>query len=92
MTLSLWGTFWIGGQFLIWDVSVPQRPEGEKRNYLVLVMVTVKDREVDTGYGQSWPEEEHDLAFYSDLAEKSGFQVMERRADGQTFFLQLQKP
>ena len=61
MTLSLWGTFWIGGQFLIWDVSVPQRPEGEERNYLVLVMVTVKDREVDTGCGQLCPEEEHDM-------------------------------
>ena len=81
-----------GGQFLIWDVSVPQRPKGEERNYLVLVAVTVKDRVVDTGYGQPWPEEEHNLAFYSDLAEKSGFQVMERREDGQTFFLQLQKP
>ena len=81
-----------GGQFLIWDVSVPQRPEGEKRNYVVLVTVTVKDRVVDTGYGHPWPEEEHDLAFYMDLAEKSGFQVMERREDGRTFFLQLQKP
>ena len=81
-----------GGQFLIWDVSVPPRPKGEKRNYLVLLMVTVKDRGIDTGYGQPWPEEAHDLAFYVDLAEKSGFQVMEQREDGQTFFLQLQKP
>lgn len=81
-----------GGQFLIWDVSVPQRPKGEERNYLVPVMVAVKDRVVDTGYGQPWPEEEHDLAFFVDLAEKSGFQVMEQREDGQTFFLQLQKP
>jgi ubiquinone/menaquinone biosynthesis C-methylase UbiE len=81
-----------GGQFLIWDVSVPQRPEGEKRNYVLLVTITVKDRVVDTGYGQPWPEEEHDLAFYVDLAEKSGFQMMERREDGQTFFLRLQKP
>lgn len=81
-----------GRQFLIWDVSVPQRPKGEERNYLVLVRVTVKDRVVETGYGQPWPEEEHDLAFFVDLAEKSGFRVMEQRENGQTVFLQLQKP
>ena len=81
-----------GGQFLIWDVSVPQRPKGKERNYLVPVTVTVKDRVIDTGYGQPRPEEEHDLAFFVDIAEKSGFQVLERREDGQTFFLQLQKP
>ncbi|MFC1879422.1 class I SAM-dependent methyltransferase [Chloroflexota bacterium] len=81
-----------GGQFLIWDLSVPQRPVGEKRNYLILLLVAVKDRVVETGYGQPWPNEEHDLAFYQDLAKKSGFQVMEQQEVGQTFFLQLQKP
>jgi ubiquinone/menaquinone biosynthesis C-methylase UbiE len=81
-----------GGRFLIWDVSVPQRPKGEGRNYLVLVRVTVKGRVIDTGYGQPWPEEEHDLTFFVDLAEKRGFQVMEQIEDGKTFFLQLQKP
>ena len=81
-----------GGKFLIWDVSVPERPEGEERDFVVLVRVTVKQQLVDTGYGQSWPEEEHDLAFYADLAEKTGFEMMERREKGQTFFLQLQKP
>ena len=81
-----------GGKFLIWDVSVPQRPKGEKRNYLVWVKITVKDQVIETGYVQPWPEIEHNLAFYEGLAEKSGFQVKERREEGQSLILQLQKP
>ena len=81
-----------GGQFLIWDVSVPTKPAGEKRIYLLLPTVMVNDRVVETGYGQPWPAENHDLAFYIKLAEKSGFQVLERREDGHAFFLKLQKP
>jgi ubiquinone/menaquinone biosynthesis C-methylase UbiE len=42
-----------GGKFLIWDVSTPKRPEGEKRYYLIPVMLTVKDKLIETGYAQS---------------------------------------
>lgn len=80
------------GKFLIWDVIVPIRPERDMRPYVVLVDVTVGDRLVETGYGQPWPAEEHDLAFYVGLAEKSGFQVIAREQNDQTFYLELQKP
>jgi len=81
-----------GGQFLIWDVSVPQRPEGAKRNYLVPVRVKVMGREIETGYAQPWPDIEHDLEFYLGLAKNSGFHVNECVEDGRSFFLKLQKP
>ena len=81
------------GQFLIWDVSVPQRPEGEERDiYVAMLQVSVGDRTIGTGYGQPWPPETRDLAYYLDLANEVGFRVVEQRQDGRLFFLHLQKP
>ena len=80
-----------GGLFLIWDVNVPLRPEGEKRNYLLPVRVIVKDRLIETGYAQPWPMKEHDMAYYLDLAEKSGFCFIKGIENGQTFLLQVEK-
>ena len=82
-----------GGQFLIWDVSVPQRPEGEERDiYVARLRVSVGDRTIGTGYGQPWPQETRDLVFYLDLAAEVGFRVVEQQEDERLFFLHLQKP
>jgi len=81
-----------GGKFLIWDGCIPIRPVGEERDYLVLLVVTVGDRVVETGYGHPWPEEEHDLTFYIELGEKSGFHVVAQSENDRIFFLELQKP
>jgi SAM-dependent methyltransferase len=82
-----------GGQFLIWDVSVPQRPEGEQRDvYAARLRVSVGDRTFGTGYGQPWPPETRDLVFYLDLAAEVGFRVVEQREDEMLIFLHLQKP
>lgn len=48
-------------------------------------------QEIETGYGQPWPSEAHDLDFYLELAEKSGFRVVEQKAEERTFFLELSK-
>ena len=82
-----------GGRFLIWDVSVPQRPEGEERDiYAARLRVCVGDRTIGTGYGQPWPPDTRDLAFYLDLAAEVGFRVVEQREDGRLIFLHLRKP
>ncbi len=82
-----------GGQFLIWDVSVPQRPEGEQRDvYAARLRISVGDRTIGTGYGQPWPPETRDLVFYLDLAAEVGFRVVEQREDEMLIFLHLQKP
>ena len=51
----------------------------EKDIYVVPVVVRVADREIETGYGQPWPEEKCDLAFYLGLAEKTGFNVIDQQ-------------
>ena len=82
-----------GGQFLIWDVSVPQRPEGEEKDvYAAMLRVEVGDRTVETGYGQPWPPETRDLAYYLELSAGAGYRIVEQRQDGRHIFLHLQKP
>ena len=81
-----------GGRFLVWEANISRPSETEKPSYLILLRVLVKGQEIETGYGQPWPDEAHDQAFYIALAEEAGFQTAERRSDGRFFFLKLQKP
>jgi len=81
-----------GGQFLIWEISVPQRFKDASDIYVVPLVVRVKDKEIETGYGQSWPDEKHDMGFYLDLAKRSGFDVIEQKENGKIIILQLKKP
>jgi ubiquinone/menaquinone biosynthesis C-methylase UbiE len=89
---EIFRTLKAGGQFLIWDIDVPRRMTDEKDIYVIPVAVKVADREIETGYGQPWPDEKRDLALYLSLAEKTGFRVVEQRKTGQVFYLRLQKP
>lgn len=81
-----------GGQFLIWEMSVPQRIKDAGDVYVVPLVVKVKDKEIETGYGRPLPDENHDPGFYLDLARKRGFEVVEQSEDGKIIILQLRKP
>ncbi|MCK5585184.1 class I SAM-dependent methyltransferase [Candidatus Bipolaricaulota bacterium] len=81
-----------GGRFLIWDTNISERPDVPQPNYAVLLTVRVKDHEIETGYGQPWPKEAHDLSFYETLAQETAFQIEDRETEGHVFFLRLQKP
>jgi len=82
-----------GGKLLMWDVSVPERPEGEDRDiYAAMLRISVGDQTIGTGYGQHWPPETRDLAYYLELTAEAGFRATEQRQDGRLFFLRLQKP
>ncbi|MFC2078998.1 class I SAM-dependent methyltransferase [Candidatus Bipolaricaulota bacterium] len=81
-----------GGCFLIWDTNISERPDVPQPSYAVLLTVRVNDQEIETGYGQAWPTEAHDLSFYEALARDAGFQVESCKTEGHFFSLQLQKP
>ena len=81
-----------GGKFLIWEMNVPKRIQDAGDVYVVPLVVKVKDKEIETGYGRPWPDEKHDTDFYLELAGKSGFEVVEQREDGKIIILQLRKP
>jgi len=81
-----------GARFLVWEANISRPAETAKPSYVILLRVLVSGQEIETGYGQPWPDEAHDQAFYIALAEEAGFQTAERRSDGRFFFLKLQKP
>jgi len=81
-----------GGRFLIWDTNISERPDVPQPSYVVVLTVRVKEQEIETGYGQPWPPEAHDLSFYESLARECGFQVESYETEGHFFLLRLQKP
>jgi len=81
-----------GGRFLVWDARITRPAETEKPSYVILLRVRVNGREIETGYGQPWPRDAHEPAFYVARADEAGFEIAAREEDGQLFFLELQKP
>ncbi|MBU0495368.1 MAG: class I SAM-dependent methyltransferase [Chloroflexi bacterium] len=81
-----------GGQFLIWDVSIPPRGAAVQDIFAVRLTITLPDRQVSTGYGAPWTGREQDRAVYVQLAEQAGFQVMAQGQQDQVFHLRLIKP
>jgi SAM-dependent methyltransferase len=81
-----------GGRFLIWEVKLPPRLDKDKDIAAFPLVVQLPGEEVETGYGVPWPRRQQDLGYYVALAAEVGFQVVDRREKGHTFFLELGKP
>jgi ubiquinone/menaquinone biosynthesis C-methylase UbiE len=81
-----------GGRFLIWDAILPHRTNEDED--IAIFPVTVElpaGRTISNNYGVRWPSEGRDAAYYQQLAEKAGFEVVSQRATGQHVFMELQK-
>ena len=81
-----------GGRFLIWDVEMPAREEEEKDVVFFPLSVVLPSARVGTGYGTRWPRQPLSLARYVELAERMGFDTVERRRTGRAFYLELHRP
>ena len=81
-----------GGRFLIWESAIDRPEDTDKPAYVLFLKVLVGVREIETGYGQPWPDEPHDSTFYACLAEEAGFEVIKARADGRLLFFTAIKP
>jgi len=78
------------GKFLVWDVVIP--PSDNNREWFVVpVTVTVRNEEIETGYGVRWEGSEQDAKYYMNVAEDVGFEVVEKEERDQNFFLHLKK-
>ena len=82
----------LGGRFLIWEVVLPQRLDQNKDIVAFPLLVKVPDEEVSTGYGCPWPDKEQDLAYYTQLAQDAGFEVVTQSQENRVLFLELKKP
>jgi ubiquinone/menaquinone biosynthesis C-methylase UbiE len=81
-----------GGRLLVWDASLCRPADTEKQAYVILLSILVNDREIGTGYGQPWPNEEHDAAYYVNLAKEAGFRLASKTEHDRLFFLELRRP
>ncbi len=81
-----------GGRFHIWDVVIPAEHEDGKTTAVYPMKVTLPDDTVRTAYGVAWPQEDHDLAYYSRLAALAGFEIGDRKQNDLVISLELVKP
>jgi len=80
------------GRFFLWDAVVERPALMDKDAYITFVRVLVANREIHTGYGQPWPNERRDPAFYVALAEEAGFATITKEGSGRLFFLGFRRP
>jgi ubiquinone/menaquinone biosynthesis C-methylase UbiE len=82
-----------GGRFLIWDAVFP--PREDNRKDIAVFPVTVElpaGRTISNNYGVRWPSEGRDVAYYRQLAEAAGFEVVSQCITGQHLYIHLRKP
>jgi SAM-dependent methyltransferase len=80
-----------GGRLLIWDVIFPKRVDEKKDVALFPLKITLPGKEINTGYGVGWPENEQGMDHYIVLAKKAGFEVITQKENEGWFFLELMK-
>jgi len=78
------------GEMHIWDLKIPENDAGDKKVYAILLKVDIGDKIIETGYGTSWNKVQ-DIEQISSIALESGFEAIERKGDGDTFYLRLRK-
>ncbi len=80
-----------GGTWLIWDVVLPVAPDESKIVAAFPLRIQLPNEVIQTGYGVSFAEQEQNLLYYSQLAERNGFRVVEKEQKEQSVFLALRK-
>jgi SAM-dependent methyltransferase len=81
-----------GGRLLIWDVIFPTRPDESKDAAVFPLRIRLPDKEIMTGYGVMWPDNEQGLPHYLELAREAGFEVVSQKEKVRWFHLELRKP
>lgn len=80
-----------GGRLLIWDVIFPKRVDEKKDVAVFPLKITLPGKEINTGYGVGWPENEQGMDHYIALAKKAGFEIITQKEHEGWFFLELMK-
>ena len=79
-----------GGDFLLWDLTIPERSIEEKDIILVILNVKFKDKILDTGYGVKW-DKIQDANHFIDLGKVVGFEVLEQQEEKNIFYIKFRK-
>jgi ubiquinone/menaquinone biosynthesis C-methylase UbiE len=81
-----------GGQFIMWDVEIQQRPTPGMDMMVIPLQVRLPSTIINTGYGTPYTERCITLHDYISQARDIGFEWVEQGFAGQTFFCRFQKP
>jgi len=81
-----------GGQFLLWDIDIPQCSKTEGNMLVFPLQVRLPAGVIRTGYGTPYTEKCTTLHDYIVQAGGIGFKWIEQGFAGQTFFCKFQKP
>jgi len=79
------------GRFLIWDVTIPRRTDPTRDIFVVPLRIRLPHTTIHTSYGAPWDRHRHDVDDYIGLAGKTGFDVVSKTRNHQTFHLALRK-
>lgn len=80
------------GQFLLWDIDIPQLTEDEGETLAFRLQVKLPSAVIHTGYGTPYTEKCITLHHYIEMANAIGFKWTEQAFAGRTFFCRFQKP
>jgi ubiquinone/menaquinone biosynthesis C-methylase UbiE len=80
-----------GGEFYLWDVTIPKIYDIEKEFYVIPLLVKLDGKEIKTGYGTKWRDREQDVSYYINLCKQVGFEVMFKKIENETFHIKLKK-
>jgi len=78
------------GEFLLWDLNIPNRTKDSKDIYVVTLTVIIPEKVIETGYGVYWVRKK-DLDYYKEVANNAGFKISEQKVEHPTFFLRFKK-
>lgn len=79
------------GEFIIWDVIIPQFPGGIKDIFLVPLEIKLKNKKITTTYSVLWNQAEQDMQYYIKLGEKVGFEIITKEEINQIYYIRFKK-
>ncbi len=80
-----------GGEFHIWDTTIPEQPESPHKFMAVHLSVKLQGGTIETGYGRPWPVKPRSLESYTSAATTAGFQIVESNDRSGLLFLRCRK-
>jgi|SRR5579872_4172898 len=84
-----------GGDWLIWDASIPARSAGSDKEFLINLHTRLPKETIDYGYSVLRLDVERNPGYYRALAEQAGFRITTLDLPGrnrQAFFMRVHKP
>ncbi|MGY5874781.1 MAG: methyltransferase domain-containing protein [Candidatus Thorarchaeota archaeon] len=80
-----------GGEFLLWDMNIPEQSVESKSVYAIMLKIHLPDRVIETGYGCPWADRQQDLSDFKKLGTELGFEVFEESVSEYMFQLRFKK-